>query len=431
MQPSPTHAPAPAQEKQEKESRGLFGKKKKKKKSPTSEDLPATTQPESDHSNSSQPPPPSTVQANDNGEWKLFDSPRKKVSIDDFDLVAELGKGSFGEVFKVNYTKRRRKAAQDSSAPPSPVADDGKDKDKFYALKIMSKAKICKPQEVLSERAVLQHIDHPFVVRLVGAFQTPTKLCLILSYLPFGNLREHLKQCVALSPQCAAFTSACILLALEYLHENKIIYRDLKPENIVMDELGYPVLTDMGLAKELKEQMAHTCCGTPLYTAPEVLTSRDAGGYTTAVDWWSFGIILAEMLQGVPPFYSNNSKAVFQLVLNKPPQLAPPVVDIGKQIITEFLAKNPRQRLTDPVAIKQKEFFAVFGFNWQSLRGRKVCPLFCSFLHFEFYLWNLRRISACVWRGFYTFNFSFGMGIHVRHIHLLTFVFCCWSLCGI
>eukprot|EP01061_Rhynchopus_euleeides_P018833 TRINITY_DN3105_c0_g1_i1.p1 TRINITY_DN3105_c0_g1~~TRINITY_DN3105_c0_g1_i1.p1 ORF type:complete len:474 (+),score=129.21 TRINITY_DN3105_c0_g1_i1:62-1483(+) len=385
--PSPAPAPEAAPERESKRGISLFKRKKKPK-----EDLqPSTpqqgvTRQDSEYSaggdtdpshsrTSNQTPQPPTPTSN--AEWKLFDNPRKKVTIDDFNLQAELGRGSFGEVFKVIYKSKRKlkqstSSSDEASPPGSPGGDEGGkgEKAKSYALKIMSKARICKPKEVLSERSVLQHLNHPFVVQLVGAFQTSTKLCLILTYLPHGNLRDRLKQCVALSPQSAAFTSACILLALEYLHANKIIYRDLKPENIVVDELGYPVVTDMGLAKELKEQMAHTCCGTPLYTAPEVLTSRDAG-YTTAVDWWSFGIILAEMLQGVPPFYSNNSKAVFQLVLHRPPQLAPPVVDIGKQIITELLAKDPARRLTDPAVMRQRDFYTAFGFDWDCLRGRK------------------------------------------------------------
>lgn len=279
---------------------------------------------------------------------KLFaqeDKARKPISIDDFDICSMLGKGSYGKVLKV-----RKK-------------DDGQ----FYALKIMRKDAITKPREVMSERAVLQQVDHPFVVRLVNAFQTPSKLCLVLSYLPGADLKHHLKQGTLFPEEKARFYSAEILLALENLHGQNIIYRDLKPENIVLDAHGHAVLTDMGLARELTyDPMAYTFCGTPLYVAPEVLANK---GYTRAVDWWSYGVILYEMLVGITPFAAKTAQAVFQLIMSKQPVIPDALSVQSRDLLQRLLIKNPASRVSDPAKVKSHQFFA--GVNWDKLLRRQ------------------------------------------------------------
>eukprot|EP01065_Artemidia_motanka_P050272 TRINITY_DN8565_c0_g1_i1.p1 TRINITY_DN8565_c0_g1~~TRINITY_DN8565_c0_g1_i1.p1 ORF type:complete len:515 (+),score=159.93 TRINITY_DN8565_c0_g1_i1:84-1547(+) len=279
---------------------------------------------------------------------KLFekeDRSRKPVGIEDFELLSMLGKGSYGKVLKV-----RKK-------------EDGQ----LYALKIMRKDAITKPREVMSERAVLQQVDHPFVVRLINAFQTPSKLCLVLSYLPGGDLKHHLRQGTLFPEEKARFYSAEILLALEDLHGQNIIYRDLKPENIVLDAQGHAVLTDMGLARELTyDPMAYTFCGTPLYVAPEVLQNK---GYTRAVDWWSYGIILYEMLVGITPFAAKTAQAVFQLIMSKQPVIPDVLSANSRDLLTRLLVKNPSHRLSDPERVKSHPFFA--GVNWDKLLRRQ------------------------------------------------------------
>eukprot|EP00756_Hemistasia_phaeocysticola_P041714 Hpha_TRINITY_DN16931_c0_g5::TRINITY_DN16931_c0_g5_i1::g.53428::m.53428/K04456/AKT; RAC serine/threonine-protein kinase len=279
---------------------------------------------------------------------KLFaseDKARKPISIEDFEICSMLGKGSYGKVLKV----RKR--------------DDGQ----FYALKIMRKDAITKPREVMSERAVLQQVDHPFVVRLVNAFQTPSKLCLVLSYLPGGDLKHHLKQGTLFPEEKARFYAAEILLALDNLHGQNIIYRDLKPENIVLDAQGHAVLTDMGLARELTyDPMAYTFCGTPLYVAPEVLLNR---GYTRAVDWWSYGVILYEMLVGITPFAAKTAQAVFQLIMSKQPVIPDALSGTSRDLLQRLLVKNPQGRVSDPEKVKSHQFFA--GVNWDKLLRRQ------------------------------------------------------------
>eukprot|EP01062_Namystynia_karyoxenos_P022615 TRINITY_DN18686_c0_g1_i1.p1 TRINITY_DN18686_c0_g1~~TRINITY_DN18686_c0_g1_i1.p1 ORF type:complete len:527 (+),score=218.75 TRINITY_DN18686_c0_g1_i1:118-1581(+) len=279
---------------------------------------------------------------------KLFekeDKARKPITIEDFELLSMLGKGSYGKVIKV---KKK---------------EDGQ----LYALKIMRKDAITKPREVMSERAVLQQVDHPFVVRLINAFQTPSKLCLVLSYLPGGDMKHHLRQGTLFPEEKARFYAAEVLLALDDLHKQNIIYRDLKPENIVLDQQGHAVLTDMGLARELTfDPMAYTFCGTPLYVAPEVLQNR---GYTKAVDWWSYGIILYEMLVGITPFAAKTAQAVFQLIMSKQPIIPDVLSQNARDLLARLLVKNPTNRLSDPDKIKGHPFFA--GVNWQKLLNRQ------------------------------------------------------------
>eukprot|EP01064_Diplonema_japonicum_P028692 TRINITY_DN4467_c0_g2_i2.p1 TRINITY_DN4467_c0_g2~~TRINITY_DN4467_c0_g2_i2.p1 ORF type:complete len:529 (+),score=122.02 TRINITY_DN4467_c0_g2_i2:46-1632(+) len=280
---------------------------------------------------------------------KLFDAQdeRKPVTIKDFELVSELGKGSYGRVLKV----------QKRDAPGV-----------FYALKVMKKEAITKPREVMSERAVLQNIDHPFIVKLINAFQSPSKLFLVLTHLPGGDLKHHLKEGTLFAEEKARFYAAGILLALEHLHTRSIIYRDLKPENLVLDEVGYPVLTDMGLARELLfDPVAYTFCGTPLYVAPEVLRNK---GYTKAVDWWSYGVILYEMFLGITPFAAKTAQAVFQLIISKSPQVPRDLLTPAtSNLLERLLIKDPVQRLSEPEEIRSHKFFA--GIDWSKYARRQ------------------------------------------------------------
>lgn len=96
-----------------------------------------------------------------------------------------------------------------------------------------------------------------------------------------------------------------MVLAIEYLHANGIIYRDLKPENVVLDNIGYIRITDFGLSKKnvLSDKDAFSLCGTPEYLAPEILVKE---GYGKPIDWWTLGCIIYEMITGIPPFSSPN-----------------------------------------------------------------------------------------------------------------------------
>jgi serine/threonine protein kinase len=186
------------------------------------------------------------------------------------------------------------------------VEEKGADSGKFYAMKVLSKAKIMShslKRYALTERNILSSIDHPFIVKLQYAFQTTDKLFLVLEYCPGGDLSEYLQLEKTFNEDKTRLYAAEILLGLEELHRRDIIFRDLKPDNVVLDAEGHALLTDFGLSKEgvSDESQTKSFCGSYAYLAPEML-SRD--GHGKSVDWYLFGVVIFEMLTGSPPYYA-------------------------------------------------------------------------------------------------------------------------------
>ncbi|KAI9193316.1 kinase-like domain-containing protein [Polychytrium aggregatum] len=275
---------------------------------------------------------------------------KKPMSIEDFDLLKVIGKGSFGKVMQVRK----------------------KDTNRIYAMKIIKKSHIVERSEVshtLAERMVLARINHPFVVPLKFSFQSPEKLYLVLAFVNGGELFHHLQNEGRFAEERAKFYTAELLTALECLHNYDIIYRDLKPENILLDYTGHIALCDFGLCKlNMKDgNKTNTFCGTPEYLAPELLINK---GYTKVVDWWTLGILLYEMLVGLPPFYDENVNEMYRKILSDelkfPDDMSSQAKDILRQ--AKRLGRN------GPEEIKQHPFFA--NINWQKLYLRKYTPPF-------------------------------------------------------
>ncbi|KAJ1779031.1 Serine/threonine-protein kinase [Coemansia sp. RSA 2523] len=278
------------------------------------------------------------------------------LSIDQFDLLKVIGKGSFGKVMQV----RKR------------------DTNRIYAMKILSKSKIVMRSEVahtLAERNVLAKINHPFIVPLKFSFQTPEKLYLVLAFINGGELFHHLQREGRFDQHRSRFYAAELLSALDCLHSYNVIYRDLKPENILLDYSGHIALCDFGLCKLNMgdNETTNTFCGTPEYLAPELLQGR---GYTKTVDWWTFGVLLYEMMTGLPPFYDENVNEMYRRILEDELVFPENMGNRAKSLLRGLLQRDPLRRLGNNGAaeIKSQPFFAEI--NWDYLIGKQYEPPF-------------------------------------------------------
>jgi len=164
-----------------------------------------------------------------------------------------------------------------------------------------------------------------------------------------------------------------ITLALECLHKHTIVYRDLKPENVLLEENGYIRLTDFGLSKEsvTTTELTHTFCGTPEYLAPEVI---HGAGYNQAVDWWSLGTLLYEMLTGLPPFYNENLHIMYEKIIREKLKFPSYLSEKAKSFLAGLLDRDPKQRLggkeSDAEEVKKHAFFE--GIDWAKMAKKEL-----------------------------------------------------------
>ncbi|EGP87379.1 unnamed protein product [Zymoseptoria tritici ST99CH_1A5] len=289
---------------------------------------------------------------------KFVENTQRSLKVEDFELLKVVGKGSFGKVMQVMK----------------------KDTSRIYALKTIRKQHIISRSEVahtLAERSVLAQINNPFIAPLKFSFQSPDKLYLVLAFVNGGELFYHLQKEQRFDINRSRFYAAELLCALECLHGFGVIYRDLKPENILVDYVGHIALCDFGLCKlDMKdEDKTNTFCGTPEYLAPELLHGQ---GYTKAVDWWTLGVLLYEMLTGLPPFYDENTNEMYRKILSEPlhfpgPEVVPPA---ARDLLTKLLDRDATRRLgTNGAAeIKAHPFF--HSIDWRKLLDRKYEPSF-------------------------------------------------------
>ncbi|XP_041990010.1 phototropin-1-like [Salvia splendens] len=273
---------------------------------------------------------------------------------------------------------------------------------KYFAMKAMDKGMMLNRNKVhraCAEREILDMLDHPFLPALYASFQTKTHICLITDYCPGGELflvldRQPTK---VLKEDAARFYAAEVVVALEYLHCQGIIYRDLKPENVLLQDNGHVALTDFDLScltsckpqllvPEINEKKrsqkgqqppifmaepmraSNSFVGTEEYIAPEIITGA---GHTSAVDWWALGILLYEMLYGYTPFRGKTRQKTFANILHKDLKFprSKEVSLQGKQLMYRLLHRDPKNRLGSREGaneVKQHPFFR--GINWALVR---------------------------------------------------------------
>ncbi|XP_073472251.1 ribosomal protein S6 kinase alpha-1 isoform X2 [Lithobates pipiens] len=284
----------------------------------------------------------------------------EKADQSHFVLLKVLGQGSFGKVFLVRKI-----------TPP--------DNNQLYAMKVLKKATLKVRDRVRTkmERDILAEVHHPFVVRLHYAFQTEGKLYLILDFLRGGDLFTRLSKEVMFTEEDVKFYLAELALGLDHLHSLGIIYRDLKPENILLDEEGHIKLTDFGLSKESidHEKKAYSFCGTVEYMAPEVVNRQ---GHSHSADWWSYGVLMFEMLTGSLPFQGKDRKETMTLILKAKLGMPQFLSSEAQGLLRSLFKRNPTNRLGSGIdgaeELKRHPFFSTI--DWNKLYRREISPPF-------------------------------------------------------
>lgn len=339
------------------------------------------------------------------GNSRMFTKVKESMTVDDFQLLRVVGRGAFGKVMLVKKKKKpattRAKVAASMSGfsghsrgeyhsastlggsmrpttTPPTTSSDTRGGGRVYAMKVIKKAAVFAKNQVehtKTERRILEGVDHPFAVKLRYAFQTDTKLFFVMDYYNGGTLHFHLRQARRFDESRARFYAAQVVLALSHLHTYHVVYRDLKPENILMDDEGFIAITDFGLSSDHYDAMGEglkTFCGTPEYIAPELIRRMP---YGKAVDYWSLGIMLYEMLAGSTPFYHTNRKRNFENIVRMPLRFPSDTFsEKAKSVLRGLLRRDPSKRLgsglTGAWEIMEHPFFE--SVDWEKLYKRQV-----------------------------------------------------------
>jgi len=295
-----------------------------------------------------------------------------------------LGHGSFGKVRVVSVPGTHATAAEDvhhnpgkklrrrsKEMLPFDQAESARSEEQAFALKTILKSRVVDAKEVehlLSERAILACLDHPFLPYLVASWQTARELCLLQELILGGELFSRVHAIGKLDVPSARFYAGCCVEALTYLHDLDIVHRDVKQENLLIDEHGYLKLIDFGFAKVLENGHTYTFCGTPDYLAPEIIAGT---GHGKPVDWWALGILLYEMLAGKAPFVADDPMDTYHRIAHA--EVAFPWFGFdaaAKSVIGALLTKDSDSRLGSlqsgnrkgPRQVRSHAFFEAIDF---------------------------------------------------------------------
>jgi serine/threonine protein kinase len=286
-----------------------------------------------------------------------------EVTYTDFEIIKTIGRGAVGKVLLVKYNND----------------------EKYYAMKVMRKDQLISEgiiDNVLVERNILIEGQCEFILTLSFFFQTPERVYFVTPFINGGDLFHKLKNDIFFKESLVQFYAAQVAIALQHLHDLGIAYRDLKPENILINEDGYIKLCDFGSSVVIRgTEKENSFAGSPEYAAPEVITHE---GHTFMCDWWSFGILIYELLYGNTPFYNVDKNRMYDLINtgsisypkfiqiegeNKPRNYK--VSEDAKNLINKLLEKDPGTRLGRKglKEIKKHPFFS--GVNFDDLQKKK------------------------------------------------------------
>ena len=288
-----------------------------------------------------------------NNLFLSIENTQQTTNLDDFEIIAVIGKGFFGKVLLAQHKETK----------------------KYVAIKSIRKKELVEKNKVslvLTERDILVNTKCPYIINLLSTFQTPSHFYLVLEYAPGGDLFTYLRDKGTLPIEQVRFYIAEIAIALHHLHKHSIIYRDLKPENILFCSDGNIKLTDFGISKILQNPLdtTKTLCGTDEYLPPEEIEGKP---YSFAADWWQLGILMFEMIAGFTPFECRNKMMLFKSITKRNVSMFPIKDKNAKELLNLLLKKDPTQRANFQ-KIKESAFFQ--GFDWKSAQEKAMEPMY-------------------------------------------------------
>ncbi|MCJ1312289.1 hypothetical protein MMC25_005963 [Agyrium rufum] len=281
----------------------------------------------------------------------------EEVNLNHFRLLRVVGKGAFG---KVRIVER-------------------KDTGLTFALKYIRKDEIVRSESVrniIRERRMLEHLNHPFLCNLRYSFQDIEYLYIVQDLMNGGDLRFHISR-KTFTEEAVRFWMAELACALRYIHKQGIVHRDLKPDNILLDSEGHVHLADFNVASDFKpNKPLHSKSGTLAYLAPEVYAGT---GYLDEVDWWSLGVTFYECIYNKRPFEAHNHEKLEKEILRASPNYPvtqPPVSMPCLGAIRSLLERNVQRRIgaLDFSTYANHEFFEPIDFV--ALELKKIPPIF-------------------------------------------------------
>ncbi|KAM6927866.1 protein kinase C, delta b [Xenentodon cancila] len=281
--------------------------------------------------------------------------PRVHLTLDHLIFHKVLGKGSFGKVLLAEL----------------------KGKGEYFAVKVLKKDVVLMDDDVectmVEKRVLALAWENPFLTNLYSTFQSKEHLFFVMEYLNGGDLMFHIQDKGRFDLNRTIFYAAEIVVGMQFLHAKGIVYRDLKLDNVMLDKDGHIKLADFGMCKEniSADNKATTFCGTPDYIAPEILLGQK---YTFSVDWWSFGVLVYEMLIGQSPFQGDDEDELFESIRSDVPYYPRWISKESKSLLEQLFERDPSRRLGVVGNIRAHPFYK--SINWSALEKRELVPPF-------------------------------------------------------
>ncbi|KAF3492336.1 Serine/threonine/dual specificity protein kinase, catalytic domain [Arthroderma uncinatum] len=291
-----------------------------------------------------------------NSQGKLS-SPDYPVNLNQFRLLRVVGKGAFG---KVRIVER-------------------KDTGLTFALKYIRKDEVVRSESVrniIRERRMLEHLNHPFLCNLRYSFQDMEYIYLVVDLMNGGDLRFHISR-KCFTEEAVRFWMSELACALHYIHGQGIVHRDVKPDNILLDSEGHVHLADFNVASDFKPSKPLTSrSGTMAYLAPEVF---QGGGYISNVDWWSLGVTFYECIYNKRPFEGRSHNALSEAIMRSQPKyfVTNPAVTVPcLHALSALLEKDPAKRI-GAMSFESFQFHPFFAeIDFEALQNKEIEPVF-------------------------------------------------------